>query len=151
MSGTSTPPSESSWLSNLSPVARSGIAVVAGLIIGGLVVAVVESANVFLFPPPPGLDYRDPEALGAYTATLPFAAFAVVGAAWVLGALAGGALAGRLGGARADVDGGIVGLLLATAGVMNLLAYPHPAWMWAPALLTVPAAWYAARWASGRR
>ena len=133
-------------LSTLSPIARSAVAVVTGLIFGGLVVARVGGAHVFLCPPPPGLDFGNPEALGAYTATLPFAAFAVVGAAWILGAIAGGAVAGRLGGARADVDGGIVGLLLAVASVVNLLAYPHPAWMWAPALLTVPVGWYVARW-----
>ncbi|MCC7018822.1 MAG: hypothetical protein IT332_03665 [Ardenticatenales bacterium] len=140
-------------LSKLSPVARSGVAVISGLIAGGLVVALVEGVNVFLFPPPAGMDFSNPEALGAYTATLPFAAFAVVGAAWILGAIAGGAVAGRLGGARADVDGGIVGLLLAVASVANLMnpGLTHPAWMWAAALLTVPAAWFAGRWVSGRR
>lgn len=146
-------PSKPSWLSNLSPIARSGIAVISGLIAGGLVVALVEGVNVFLFPPPAGMDFGNPEALGAYTASLPITAFAVVAAAWILGALAGGAVAGWLGGTRADVDGGIVGLLLAAASVANLMnpGLTHPVWMWAAALSTVPAAWYAARWVSGRR
>jgi len=142
---------EPSWLSRLSPIARSGVAVVSGLIVGGLVVAVVEGVNVLLFPPPAGMDFGNPEALGAYTASLPSIAFAVVGAAWMLGALAGGAVAGWLGGARADVDGGIVGLLLAAGSVANLMnpGLEHPAWMWAAALLTVPAGWFAARWVMG--
>ncbi|MBK6767910.1 MAG: hypothetical protein IPG72_02540 [Ardenticatenales bacterium] len=144
-------PDTTSKLSNLSPVARSGVTVVSGLIVGGLVVAVVEGLSVFLFPPPPGMDFSNPEAYGAFMATLPAGAFVLVGAAWMAGAVAGGAVAGWLGGARADVDGGIVGLILAAGSVMNLLNYAHPAWMWAPALLTVPAAWYVARWVSGRR
>lgn len=139
-------------MSKLPPLARSTLAILAGVIAGALVVALVEGANVILFPPPAGLDYGNPEALGAYTATLPFAAFAVVGAAWILGALAGGAVAGWLNGRKADVEGGIVGFILAVASAMNLMdpRMKHPDWMWAPALLTVPAAWYAARWVSGR-
>ncbi len=140
-------------MSTLPPLARRFVAVFAGIVLGGLVVALVEGVNVVLFPPPEGLDYRDPAALGRYMAGLPPAAFAVVGLAWNLGALAGGAVAGRIAPLHAAVNGLAVGAMLAGASVMNLVDpdLPHPPWMWLAALLPVPVARYAARWVGARR
>ena len=37
----------------------------------------------------------------------------------------------------------IVGIVLLTAAVANMLAVPHPAWMWAAAVIAIPAATFA--------
>lgn len=140
-------------MSRLHPLARRAVAVFAGIVAGGLVVAVVEGANVLLFPPPAGLDYRDPAALGRYMAALPAAAFAVVAVAWSLGAAAGGAVAGRLAPDNAPVNGLAVGAMLVGASLMNVANpdLPHPAWMWLAALLPLPVAWATARWVGVRQ
>ncbi|MEO8082826.1 MAG: hypothetical protein ABI780_03325 [Ardenticatenales bacterium] len=131
-------------MNRVPPLVRSVLAVIAGVIIGSLVVGLIEGANVLLFPPPAGMRYDDPVAMGAYMAHLPITAYAVVGLGWMLGALAGGAAAARVAGRKMAVHGLLVGVILAVASVMNLVdpSLPaHPVWMWAMALLAAPMGW----------
>ena len=53
-------------------------------------------------------------------------------------ALAGACTAVRVG--RHAALGLIVGIVLLTAAVANMLAIPHPGWMWAAAVIAIPAA-----------
>jgi hypothetical protein len=46
-----------------SSALRDALAVLAGVIVGGVVVGAVESVGHLIWPPPPGLDVSDPAAL----------------------------------------------------------------------------------------
>lgn len=135
-------------MNRLPPLVRNVLGVIAGVVVGGFVVGLVEGANVLLFPPPPGMDFTNPEALGRYAASLPTAAYAIVGLGWMLGALAGGVVAAPIAVRRRGVVGLVVGVIFVGASIMNLVSPdlpPHPAWMWAPALLAAPMGWLGAR------
>lgn len=126
---------------------RSIIAVVLGALLAGVTVAAVEFLGQRLFPPPPGLDFNNREAM----MSLPTGTFVFLLLAWALGALAGGWLAARLAPRKPLLHGMIVGALLMAGGVMNLVTIPHPVWVTILGLLVfLPAAYMGASLARPR-
>jgi hypothetical protein len=118
-------------------------AVLAGLVVGGVLNMLVLQVNTaILFPAPPGTDLADPAALGAYMATLPVTAFLVVVLAHQLQAFVGGWVAARLGTAPVALAL-VVGALSALGGLGTLLLIPAPAWMWLELPLYFVVAWAA--------
>jgi len=123
---------------------RRLLAVVAGLVTGMIIVALVEGAGHALWPPPAGTDLRDPEQLKALLPTLPIGALLAVVVAWALGAFGGGWMAATL--ARSPREALVVGFLLLCLGVLTMVQIPHPLWMWvAGVAVPLPAAWFGAR------
>lgn len=124
---------------------RGVLAVVLGVVLGGLIVFGVEMLGHILYPHPEGLDPQDREAVRAYVATAPTGALLMVLAGWFLGTLGGATLAARL--SRRVVPAYVVGAIQFAAGVLNLLMLgAHPWWFWLPGLLVFPAAaWLASR------
>ncbi len=120
---------------------RRALGIAVGLAVAVFLVGVIEAISSYLYPLPPGIDYSDREAMGAAIATLPVGAFIVVLLAWTLAAWSGACTAVRVG--RHAALGLIVGIVLLTAAVANMLAVPHPAWMWAAAVIAIPAATFA--------
>ena len=114
---------------------RSAGTVIAGLVVGALVVASVEAVSSRVYPLPPGVDPTSMTALKAHMAQLPLGAFLFVLAAWAAGSFLGSWLATRLGSGRHAAHGAIVGAMLLLAGVANMLMLPHPTWFWAAALV----------------
>lgn len=108
---------------------RTIVGVIAGLLVMAGGVAAVQWLGHALYPPPAGLDYRDPAQLQAVMQAMPWPAKALVVLAWTLGSLAGGLAAAKI--ARAHRRGAAlaVGLAMLALVVMNLVAIPHPAWM----------------------
>lgn len=110
------------------------LGVIAGAVVAFLCVVGVEYAAHTVYPPPPGLDVNDREAVARAMASAPTAALAFVAAGWFLGALLGAWLAGAV--ARRAMAAWIVALIVVAACIANLLMMPgHPAWMWAAAIL----------------
>lgn len=109
---------------------RNILALLAAVFAGGLVIMLVQSINAKLYPPPPGLDYRNAEQMKAYAATLPAGAFAVVLLSYLLGISAAVFLATRLSGNAHRRQGIIVALFFAAASIINLVSLPHPTWFW---------------------
>lgn len=68
------------------------LAVVAGVVVAVVIVFVFEAAGHSIWPPPPGLDVSDPEALKALMPSIPIGAKVAVVVAWVAGAFGGGSL-----------------------------------------------------------
>ncbi len=54
---------------------RDILAALAGIAIAVLIVFVATELNHTVYPPPPDLDFSDPDALRPYIATLPIGAF----------------------------------------------------------------------------
>lgn len=123
---------------------RDILAALAGIAIAVLIVFIATELNHTVYPPPPELDFSDPDALRPYIATLPIGAFLLLMGGWVVGTFVGSVIAGRIGTAKPWVYPAIVGGLVFTATVANLLAIPHPLWFSITALIGIVAsAWLA--------
>jgi hypothetical protein len=132
----------------MTPLIRSILAVVAGLVAANLIMLAVTSVNSVLHPEiVKAVESNDPEALQtAIAAPGSIGALLIVLAAWVLGSLAGGFVGARISQRAAVVHGLIVGGLFMAGGIANNLAYPPPLWFWvATGFAFLPAAYAGAR------
>jgi hypothetical protein len=113
---------------------RSIVGVFIGLVVAFITVAVVEIANMVIFPPPAGFDVNDKAALAALIAEAPAYKLVLVPVAWFLAAVTGGWVAAKIAKRAALVHAFIIAALLTAIGVLNMLMIPHPAWFWAAGL-----------------
>src|SRR5690606_22974059 len=109
---------------------RSILAIVAGTVAGGCVVAAVESISSLVYPPPKDLDFSDRAAMSAFVAGLPLGAFLLVLAAWSAGNLTAGYVTRRLAPARAVWPPLVACGLLLLGALITLATIPHPLWFW---------------------
>lgn len=123
-------------------VVRSVLAVLAGFVVGNVLVGGIEFANFLMFPPPKGLKMEDTAAFEAYVRGLPLTAYLVVVVAWYVGTFAAAWVAGRLAGRAKFAHGVVVGALFLAATLINLRSFHHPLVMWVLGLAGVPAAAY---------
>lgn len=107
---------------------RRIVAVIAGLAGSMAVIMAVQAAGVRLYPPPPGADFTDPDALAALMAQMPLGALLMVELSYAAGSLAGGAVVHLVVRKRTTGPLLVVGWLLTLGGVANLAAVPHPLW-----------------------
>ncbi len=103
-------------------------AVAAGLFGSVVLIAAVQAVGTWLYPPPAGTDFTDPEAVSALMAQLPLGALLMVELSYAAGAAAGGAVVRLVTPDRATLLAVVVGGLLTVAGFANLAAIPHPFW-----------------------
>ncbi len=103
-------------------------AVVAGLFGSVVLIMAVQAVGTWLYPPPPGTDFTDPEAVAALMAQIPLGALLMVEASYAVGSLAGGAIVWLVSPDRATRLAVVLGGLLTLAGFANLAAIPHPLW-----------------------
>ena len=123
---------------------RNAGAILLGLMVGMMVNMALINLNFALVAPmPEGLDMADPEALGAFIATLPAAAFILVIAAHLGQAFIGGWVAARLGASHPMRLALIVGAVTLAGGVGALMMIPGPSWM----VLELPFYMIVADWA----
>ena len=101
---------------------------IAGVVIAGLLVWLVEMLGQTVYPPPTDLKFADPDAMRAYIDMLPLGALLFVAAAWFIGTLGGTFAACKIGTANPIVLAGVVGGLMLIATVANLIMIPHPLW-----------------------
>ena len=109
-------------------MAKNILAGVAGVLVAGLLVWLVEMVGHSVYPPPADLDFADADAMRAYMQTLQVGAFLFVGAAWFAGALGGTFTACRIGDANPLIYAVVVGGLMFAASTANLVMIPHPMW-----------------------
>ena len=125
---------------------RNILGVFIGIAAGVVVVGLIESIGHWIYPPPPGIDVTDPEALARLMHEIPLGAKLAVVIAWALGALAGGYMAALIS-RQAIWPPLIVGVIILAAGAYTLYAIPHPLWMAVVGILVpVPAALLGGRW-----
>jgi hypothetical protein len=122
----------------MTPVLRRIFAAIAGLIAAFVVIVVIESVCVMLFPLPPGVDSHDPESLKAAMPAMPAGALAGVVLAWVVGTAVGSFTGAKIDGTA--TPGAVVGVATLAAAVITMVSLPHPVWVWLAALVLVPAA-----------
>lgn len=110
----------------MNPKFTAMYAVTAGIILGGSVISLVEMASPHT--PPAGMNINDAGKLSEWIATLPMSAFLILLLAYFLGSAVGGWVANRLATKSHYRPALIVGFGLFVAGIMNLIAIPHPLW-----------------------
>jgi hypothetical protein len=106
---------------------RMLIAIVAGVVLALASVSGFDMLSHALYPPPPGVDFKDPATLAAYMTTLPFGAKAIVAAGWLAAPFLGALAAIWI--AREDFPGWVVAAFFLAAATANVIMIPHPKWM----------------------
>jgi len=110
----------------MNPKFRALLAVILGILAGGLVITLVEMMSPHT--PPAGMNVNDPAKLSEWIATLPMSAFAILLLAYFLGSAVGGWVANRVALRTQYRPALLVGFGLFVAGIMNLIAIQHPWW-----------------------
>ena len=100
------------------------LGIVLGIVAAFVTVVCIDLIGHQIYPMPSDLNVRDPEAVGAFIRTMPPGAFAIVVAAWFLGALDGGIIAAAV--SRRAWTVWPVAAAVALGGVVNVLLIPHP-------------------------
>lgn len=130
---------------------RTLLASLAGLVVGSIVTGVVEFVGHQIYPPPAGIDPRDPESIRRAMETISTGALIAVLVAWAIGSMVGGLVAARLATRQPMRCALIAGAMLMLAGIANLILIPHPLWFSIVAvLLFLPAAWAGGRLAGAK-
>jgi hypothetical protein len=130
----------------MNPVVRSILAVIVGMVVAFVLIAVVQMIGMRVYPPPPGLDPRNIESLKAAMASIPLGALLFVLLSYAAGSVAGGWLAAWIAPRAPMMHAMIVAALLFGAGLMNLMTIPHPVWFWvASSLIYWLGAWSGAQ------
>ena len=117
-----------------SPLLRRIVAVVAGLLVLGLVVMTLQQASAVVYPLPEGVDPFDPAdapAFDAYLEDMPALSWVLVFLSELLGAFFGGLTAGWIAWERPKLFSGIIVGLAVAGSVSNWLAFAHPVWFMA--------------------
>jgi hypothetical protein len=102
------------------------VPVIAGFVVASLVMLVFEYANSILFPIPSDLDWRDPAAVRALTASLPWTAHILVIVGWMAGSFIGGWATSKLSREEAYRASFALGVILTLAGLYNVMLLGHP-------------------------
>lgn len=113
---------------------RSILAVVVGMLVAFVIIALVQVVGMRVYPPPAGMDLTNPESIQAAMAQVPLGALLFVLLAYAAGSVAGGWVAARFAPHSRMMHAMIVGAILLGAGIMNMMAIPHPGWFWAAAI-----------------
>ncbi|MGE0046482.1 MAG: hypothetical protein AB7J28_02460 [Hyphomonadaceae bacterium] len=125
------------------------LALVAGVLAGGVTVGVVETIGHMIFPPPPGLNAADPESIRSVMDQISLEAKVAVVVAWGLGVFVGGLVAALIA-RRGPYPAWWIGAILFGMAAWTMIMIPHPIWMWAAAIAVTLIASYLAGRIGGR-
>jgi hypothetical protein len=125
---------------------RPVLAVVAGVVVGVVLIWVVENIGLYLFPPPPDIDMTDPDSLRTMMQRAPLGALLSVLVGWTLGAFTASLTAIRVSRLGVPWPGWAAAGILLAMSVVNMVMIPHPFWFVAASLLFMSAA----GWGGGR-
>ena len=100
---------------------------IAGIFIAAIMVGLIESLGHVIFPPPAGVDLKDPETLSQIMHIIPVGAKIAVLVAWFLGAFMGGWVALLI--TKWNMSAWIVALFMLAGSLYSLITIPHPVWM----------------------
>lgn len=130
----------------MSSRVRGVLAVVAGVAVALAVVSLGDFLASRTWSPPPGSDLSTAGGLRVAMATIPTRTLIVLLLGWATAAAAGAFVATRLAPGRSQTPSLVVTALVLGATMVNLVSIPHPAWVWAGAIVLVPVAgWLAGR------
>lgn len=128
------------------------LAVVGGIIGGGILVGLIESLGHSMYSTSEEIDPSDVEAMTAFVEGLPFGALAIVVLAHALGAFMAGFFASRISESNHFTLGLIAASFILLGSLVSLFSIPgHPLWMQiADPLLILIFGWMGSRFGSQR-
>lgn len=135
----------------MPPTFRNVVAVVVGLVAGGIVNMGLVTIGPMIVAPPPGADMSTAEGIAAAMPLLRPAHFVFPFLAHALGTLVGAYVAVRLAVSHGQLLAGVVGGLGLAGGIAAASMIPAPTWFIALDLVVayLPMAWLGARLARG--
>jgi hypothetical protein len=128
-------------------ILRNGVAVIVGLLVGGMFNMALVTLGPRVFPPPDGVNMADPKSLAASAHLLEPKHFIFPFLAHAAGTLVGAVAAHLIGaGPRSSLSYGI-GVLFLAGGIAAASMIPAPGWFVAVDLVAayLPMAWLATR------
>ena len=118
-------------------MARSTVAVIAGILAAFATILLVEALGALVVPAGAAPSFRDVERMRIYLATLPASAYAFVLAAYLAGSAIGGLVAIRVVRNPASRAVWVVGGFLLVVMVANLALIAHPLWFSIAAVVAI--------------
>ncbi len=105
--------------------------VVVGIFISAIVTGIIEMGiGHQIFPPPADLDITNKEMMGDYISNLNTGALAFVVLGWMIGPLVGSFVANKILPEHWRKNSIAIGVALTVFGVLSMMMFPHPIWMW---------------------
>jgi hypothetical protein len=115
-----------------------------GAFLGGTSLGLIELLSHAVYPPPEDLDPMDLDQLRVHISELPAGALMFIIAAYIVGSLVAGWVAGKI--TRSMTSALVAGGLLMIGGVVNVVLIPHPLWFTlASVIVYLPCAWLGGR------
>jgi MFS family permease len=121
----------------MSPAVRSVIGVLAGIAVAMFVIAGIEYMGSLAYPPPEGLDPRNPDDRRTMIEGAPTGALLIVVAAYAIGTFIGGYVAARFARRMPNLHAGVIATVIIAGTAWNLATYRHPAWFWAASIAAI--------------
>jgi hypothetical protein len=128
-------------------ILRFFLAVLVGLLVGGVVNMALVITGPHVFPPPPGVDVADPKSLAAGIHLLEPKHFLFPFLAHALGTLVGALVGHLIASTQRGVVAAVIGVMFLIGGISAVYMIPAPAWFGALDLIVayLPMAWLGAR------
>jgi len=109
---------------------RSILAIVAGVVVGGITVGIIELPGSLMYPPPAIKDAAISEAtMKQYLESLPLLPKLAVGIAWIAGPFIGAWTAARIARRAPVAHGLIIGAVFLLMDIAMIATLPHPFWL----------------------
>ncbi len=112
----------------MNPLLRNVLAVIAGIILGGMLNMALIMSSGYIIPPPEGADLTTLEGLKAAMPLMEPKHFIMPFLAHALGTLLGAFVAAKLGANRYIILALLVGLVFLAGGIANVMMLPSPMW-----------------------
>lgn len=109
---------------------RFFLAVLGGILTAIIVIYITETFSHVFYPMPRDINMENPESVRQMIQNLPAGAFIIIIIGWALGAFAGGAVSTLIINNCRPLAALTIGALLVLGGIINLMMFPHPIWMW---------------------
>ena len=130
---------------------RKILAGIAGFVTTFATIMLLQAVGHAVYPPPPDLDFSDPEAVARLFDSLPVGALSFVLLAYFAGAFIGPFVAKWLGGGSGKPYALILGGFVLGGTLVTVYRIPHPPWFVAAAIIGIPvAAWLGAKFGPRR-
>ena len=135
----------------MNPIIRNILAVIAGVLVGGVVNMGLIMLSGSVIPPPEGVHPADMESLKESMHLFRPRQFIMPFLAHALGTLAGAFLAAKIAGSHKLKFALLIGVFFLVGGVINAFMLPAPAWFIILDLVLayIPMAWLGARLSTG--
>ncbi len=131
---------------------RNILSIMAGTFVAVVLIVIVQAISHQMYPAPPGTDFNDPEVLAELMMNAPVGALLMVLLSYAVGTMGGAFVGAKIAISEGPARQGLfVTVLMLIAGLMNLNAFPHPAWFWVGSILAIVGSGYYGAQLGGRR